>query len=259
MNPYILDNILKQTISGAEVSFLVNSFQKTFEHYMDTNYPVGKNSLMCSIHSSFHKENSHNCVACNLENSSLLIVHNLSTYPHFFRSDLVFPNFIHPLYLMVERMEVYIEFMELQRSIKEKNFKIFSTIKQWANFVKHPKAFMLVHHPHFIFDGFVIPSPSIKYKKMKDYEIQIDDDFVKEYYSGGAKNKKLIALLTKKEDVLVIYPNPLKLIIDFCEAQKYFVSLICENKVFQDLLSEKATKYYEQEDEKLLEENPIIS
>lgn len=121
-------------------------------------------------------------------------------------------------------------------------------IKQWANFIKHPKAFMLVHHPTFIFEGFKIPAESWKFKKSDDYEIKIDSDFVKEYYSGGDKNKKLYDKLIKKEDVLVVLPNPVKLMTEFCNAQKYFVELICGNQVFRDLLSEKATKYYEEID-----------
>ncbi len=238
-----------------ELSYLVKKFQEVNEYFEGVNYPPNKTSLMCSIHNTFKIEEGHNCVACNLEKSSKLIAHNLRSYLHFQTTEMVFPNFIFPIYLMVERMEEYLNIMELQRSIREKNFKVFSLIKQWANFTKHPKAFMLVHHPTFIFEDFELPENHPDYKKKSEYEIVIDNDFVKEYYSGGSNNKKLYDKLIRKEDVLVMYPDPLKLIQDFCKAQTYFVSLICENKVFQDLLSEKATKYYENEDAKIISNN----
>lgn len=234
-------------IEDEELLFIRNEFKKAFEIFESQNYPEEEDTLMCSIHSSF-EENGHNCVACNLEESAKLIANFLKNHNQFNTAESVFPNFILLIYLMVERIDEYLNIMELQRSIRERNFQSFSMIKQWANFIKHPKAFMLVHHPTFIFQGFEIPPDSWKFKKLDDYEIMIDSDFVKEYYSGGDKNKKLYDKLIKKEDVLVVLPNPVELMTEFCKAQKYFVELICGNQVFRDLLSEKATKYYEEID-----------
>lgn len=244
-------------IEEDELLFIRNEFKKAFEIFESRNYPDDENTLMCSIHLSF-EENGHNCVACNLEESAKLIVNFLKNYNQFNTAESVFPNFILLIYLMVERIDEYLNIMELQRSIREKKFKSFSTIKQWANFVKHPKAFMLVHHPTYIFEGFKIPGASCKFKRIEDYEIKIDSNFVKEFYSGSDKNKKLYDRLIKKENVLVVLPNPVKLMTEFCEAQKYFVELICGNQVFRDLLSEKATKYYEDIDMKEENKSPSI-
>lgn len=239
-------------IEDEELLFIRNEFKKAFEIFEHQNYPEDGNTLMCSIHSSFD-ENGHNCVACNLEESAKLIANFLKNHNHFNTAESVFPNFILLIYLMVERIDEYLNIMELQRSIRERNFQSFSAIRQWANFIKHPKAFMLVHHPTFIFEGFIIPDDSWKFKKLSDYEVIIDSVFVKEYYSGGDKNKKLYDILINEENVLVVLPNPVVLITEFCAAQKYFVNLICKNQVFRDLLSEKATKYYEEID--MQEEN----
>lgn len=227
-----------------------SEFQKVFEQYIDQNYPAEKDTLMCSIHESFHGE-GHNCVACNLEEGSKLIANFLKNYNTFETPDSVFTPYIWYLYLMVTRMEEYIAIMNLNEGIRQKKFGIFQRIKQWANFVKHPKAFMFVHHPCYFFAG----STELEELDLASYEIVIDDKFVKEFYSGGDNNGKLYSKLSKKENVLVVFPNPINLMTEFLKAQKNFVDLICNNEMIRELLDDKATKYYEQKDTKNKEEN----
>lgn len=107
-----------------ELLFIRNEFKKAFEIFENQNYPEEEDTLMCSIHSSF-EENGHNCVACNLEESAKLIANFLKNHNQFNTAESVFPNFILLIYLMVERIDEYLNIMELQRSIRERNFNRF--------------------------------------------------------------------------------------------------------------------------------------
>lgn len=234
-------------VDPEEQEHIRQEFKIVFEIFVAHNYPKEKDTLMCSIHESFHGE-GHNCVACNLEESSKLIANYLKNYNRFETPDSVFTSYIWFLYLMTTRMEEYIEIMCLAESIKQKKFGVFQKVKRWANFIKHPKAFIFVHHPCYSFEGTPVPPGC----DGSHHEIIINDEFVKEFYSGGQNNGKLRGKLAKKEGVMVEFPNPVTLMAEFVKAQKNFVELICDNKMIRELLDEKATRYYELEDNKII-------
>ena len=235
-------------VEPQEREFIRKEFKIVFETFIKHNYPSDNDSLMCSIHDSFEEE-GHNCVACNLEKSSKLIANYLRGYKSFESSESVFTSFIWHLYMMTVRMEEYIDIMCITEGIKYKKFGIFPKIKRWANFIKHPKAFMFVHHPCYSFESTPVP-PGCDILR---HEITIDDEFIKKFYSGGKNNAKLKDELTNKEGVMVQFPDPVKLMEEFVIAQKNFVEIISDNKMVRELLDEKATKYYELEDEELKE------
>lgn len=111
-----------------------------------------------------------------------------------------------------------------------------------ANFLKHPKSFMLVHHRIW------------EYKK--DINIftnkkipLINNEFVKKYYSGDSRDKELVKELSNKEELTVLHPNPLELITEFCNTQKKFSELISKNQLVREILDDIATikDYYQTE------------
>lgn len=229
-----------------ELVHVRQEFKKVFEIFVAHNYPKDKETLMCSIHESFHGD-GHNCVGCNLEKSSKLIANYLKQHETFETPDYVFTSYIWFLYLMTTRMEEYIDIMSLPESVKQKKFGTFQKVKRWANFIKHPKAFMFVHHPCYSFEGTPVPAGCDDIH----YEVVINDEFVKEFYSGGQNNGKLMRKLAKIEGVMVEFPNPVVLMEEFVITQKNFVELIYDNKMIRELLDEKATRYYELEDKKI--------
>ena len=197
-------------------------------------------TLFCNIHTHF--EDGHNCIACNLNESNSRIERFLISFKLFDDINTTFTNFILLMYLQVECIFEYLNILGLPEQYIKKNFQTLFTIKRWANFLKHPKSFMLVHHPKFIYE-------SIWEKQEK--EIVINTEFVKKFYAGDKKNNELYKLLSNKENVLVVYPDPKKLINDFCDIQKKFCDLIAENQMIREILDDKATikNYYEIEDE----------
>ena len=232
---------------------LHNKFKKVLEIYLKAHYPDGVDnpSLMCSIHNSFNN-GGHNCVGCNLNVNSELLISFLIQYKEFRDINLAFTNFILLLYLLVERYNAYFNLLTLEESYRSKYFQIFQEIKWWANFLKHPKSFMLVHHPIYVYKTMKYNTEQEDFKQIEDAiktESLIDTKFVKEYYSGPKNNSELYEKLSKKENFLVVFPDPVPLITKFVTAQKKFVSIIAENKTLRELLESEATikTYFEEE------------
>ena len=113
---------------------------------------------------------------------------------------------------------------------------LFQKIKKWANFVKHPKAFVLCHHPEYFLEN----DPEIIERK-KNANVLIDTAFVFKYYSGDDNKKDLFKLIANKDNVIVEFPNVVKLTTEFCEGLTSFVKLIKNNEVYRDILNDKAT------------------
>ena len=200
---------------------------------------------MCSIHELFYngEDKAHNCIGCNLADYTKLMYTaienlNINSPIEAFSSTILYA------YLLVERFEEIFKIVELHKSYRLKHFQVFVKIRRWANFLKHPKAFMFVHHPIYYFENDVTIEDADS-----DSYIFIDQSFIDEYYSDGEKNTKLYKTLSNKKDVIVLLPDYSELIHEFCAAQKKFIELISKNEVFRELLDGKSTlkNYFEGE------------
>jgi hypothetical protein len=224
-------------------SALQEMFGEVLDIYIAANHPEGakNDTLMCSIHNSFKE--GHNCVGCNLQEQSNLLIKFLAGFKSFKDLQLAVTQFHLLLYLLAARYNTYIEYIQLQQPVRHKDYGIFQKITHWANFLKHPKSFVLAHHPGFVIDGLEydkditidIPGP------IKIDRCTIDDDFVKTYYAGTENNGKLNGKLAKKEGVLVVFPNAIHLIKQFTLAQKKFVDMIRDNAIVREMLENEAT------------------
>ena len=195
-------------------------------------------SIMCSIHESFKTESevAHNCIGCNFADFTDLLRSALKQYSEVSYPLETFSGSLWYAYLLVERFEQIFDIIQLPSPYKQKHFQIFSKIKRWTNFLKHPKAFILVHHPQYFFESDVTIEP-----KDKENTIIINQEFIDTYYSGDSQNAKLFSQLTNKKNVFVIFPNLNELITEFCVAQKRFIEIISKNQVFKEILDGKTT------------------
>lgn len=211
---------------------LKHDFRQVLEIFVEANHGQGQdgNTLMCSIHDSFPSH--HTCVACNLQENAKLLERFLLYADVFPSINYSFTTLLLLMYLLVERIHVYFELTKIPDSYQSKHFQVFKEIKQWANFLKHPKSFMLVLHPDWQYQGM---DEFTKYNNSNE-NIVIDSAFVKQYYSGDQSNAKLYKLLARKENVIVIFPNPVDLMRRFTKAQKKFVSIIEENEMVREML-----------------------
>jgi len=219
---------------------------QAFEVFDSEIYPDDE-SIMCSIHDSFNKENgnSHNCIGCNLADFTQLLHSSLQNVL-VSTSIEAFSNVILYSYLLVERFEEIFKIMQLPESYRARHFRAFGKIRRWSNFLKHPKAFMLVHHPEYYFENEVEIEPNDK----KKYTF-INQEFIDKYYSGGKNNSKLYKELTNNKNVIVLLPLLDRLMVDFCAEQKKFIEIISSNEVFKEILDENSTikEFYEDSDE----------
>lgn len=216
-----------------------------FQLHMMKEHEDGVYPKLCDIHDSFESnlsnQTKHNCLGCNFADSVWLLYYLFDRLESYQSNQDIYFEFLVRLYLLVERADVIFEIIELPDSYKQRNFKTFLLVKRWANFIKHPKAFMFTHHPEYCMKGMCSEGEG---------QIEIDDDFVQNYYSGGKKNKALFDLLSNASSVVVSFPCPVQLIKRFCSECLLLESVICENKVFKEVLEECSTleEYYESED-----------
>lgn len=200
--------------------------------------------LSCEIHEYFDNENHHNCLGCNLAEVESEYVNFLKQYKRFNSENESFTLYILLSYLLVERIELIMKLMELPESFRLQNFRTLITIRRWANFIKHPKSFMLVHHPSYIHEN----DPLIE--TIKEGKIEINTAFIETYYNGESRNKDLFKIVENKINVLVVYPNIEELTQNFCLEIRNFIDLIRDNSVFRHILNQKSTieNFYSREE-----------
>ena len=191
--------------------------------------------LVCKLHEKFKEidPKGHNCFGCNLQDD----VDRISDFLKSSR-DLDSPNhfatiYLTNLYLFCERILEIKKIIGLPRLYKEQIFDVFRIVKLWANFIKHPKAFVLAHHPLYCIN---------QVTDLKDYTI-IDNDFVKKYYSGEDANKYkyLFDTFQRNPHLCVKYPDFIELTISFCDAADVFINTILENKIYLEILNDIGT------------------
>jgi hypothetical protein len=197
---------------------------------------------MCSIHDQFQKANDrkHNCLGCNFAECTSWI-HNELFDAVTESGDLdpaFYFDYLMKLYLFVERAYIVFDLVQLPLEYRSRHFGVFQRVHKWANFIKHPKSFLLVHHPQYFLEDesdAEVPFDSA------NFGVVIDQEFVSKYYSGSEKNSELFRLLTNKTDVAVVFPNVEQLTYDFVEALQKFIELIRDNAVYREILDAKST------------------
>ena len=197
----------------------------------------------CEIHNVFGKieDGHHNCLGCNFADSTEFIADYLKEYESLTNIQQNFTIYILLLYLLVERIEIVLDIIQVPDIYKEKNFKVFQRIRKWANFIKHPKSFILTHHAVYNFKD-----SGIEWDFTKG--IVIDDSFVSQYYKGEKDpdkqkkiNKELYEKLKNQINVTVEFPNIYQLTKQICFAFNKFIDVIVNNEVYIEILNDDTT------------------
>lgn len=212
-------------------------------------------NLMCKIHSAYNSFDwsvkSHNCIGCNLDQSTKyisLILDVASENKQAFEPEELVAMYVIPLNSLYERIEDILNIIEFARKYRETKFQEFKNARRWANFFKHPKAFgWLVHHPHY-----AIESSNDHRALMADASeyIFVENEFLGKYYSSSAtENAKSLQghFKNKGDRVVVVLPDVAKLTTSVCESLEYFVKVLIDNPIYKDLLSDESTivDYYD--------------
>lgn len=218
------------------------NFESQLMGSQDNYYPN-----ICDIHDAFEsmqeESSRHNCIGCNFADSVWLVKYFFDRVHTYESIHDAYFEYIFRLYLIVERMNEIFSIIELPEKYRLKHFNTVREIHKWANFVKHPKAFIYTHHPVFAIEG-------------EDMEPNtnsqiIDSDFVQKYYSGMKRNKELFKKLSNNKAVIVKFPKPSALIGYFSNELCLFKNVICNNDVYKEILSEHSSYelYFEEMDE----------
>ena len=221
-------------------------------------------AIACKLY-EFCERNGHNSIACNfaidikrisnyLEN--LLLLNEIfkeqnnseqvcSICPNIEEDSIIhnFETYFMILNIVVERIDFLVkELLKIPDNYKKeimfsnKEFDVFTQIKRWTNFVKHPKFFILTHHPKYY-----INSDINTFECLEDNCIKIDNEFVNTYYQKGDKNdntyNELKEKIGNKKNIAVIFPDFEIITRDFCYTYKQFIKIILQNDVYKYTLN----------------------
>lgn len=207
-----------------------------------------KKSLYCDLFDTFLKHNqekhqdpeiiAHNCIGCNFEEGARTIHYFLKTNKECLSVQYYLNLYSLLFYTHSERLAViYKEIGFTQKNKTEFDWAAFPNlkmIKYWANFFKHPKAYMFLHHPDFYIDSDP-EKPNFIITQV------IDNNFVKEFYRAGADNNALRKLLENKENVKIFFPDLIETTKKLCKEFESIISVINSDKNFIDQLNHYTT------------------
>jgi hypothetical protein len=209
---------------------------------------------ICELHDILDNGNTHhNCISCNLSSNYELIKKHLDYNQHFEDLEYAYSSTILLYYLLVEKFFVIfgsIEQANLQPEGYKNSHSTMRKIWSWANFLKHPKAFMYVHEPKYLDvskSSIKIDSNKVESKVLEDneyllhYEALIDDDFVEKYYMSKNNNIDLYNQLKNKTDVWVVFPNFIQINEGLKSEISAFEFLVKNNIIIKEHLHKDAS------------------
>jgi hypothetical protein len=220
-------NYFQKQIKEALNLFEKRIYPNTFENFTIDGIPIKKSVFFDKLdHLSHEKyDYQHNCLPCNLTDGANMILYFLENNSTC-RNIKFFVNiYTLLLYQQAERFGVIYSQLGYKTQKNEFDWKQFPNlqiIKYWANFFKHPKSSMFLHHPTYHIESFS-DKPNIMFDGI------INSDFVKKYYSGPKLNQELEQILLNK-DFKIFFPD----IIDFtkliCDESEILINIINSKK-----------------------------
>lgn len=221
-------------------------FSKWFQCYEsrildDQNVPL-KKSLYCGIHDAFLKHNqtktensesyAHNCIGCNFEEGARAINYFLQTNKECLNVQYYLNIYSFLFYAQAERLAVIykeIGYINGNSEFDWGQFPNLQVIKYWANFFKHPKAYMFLHHPEY----YIETDPE---RPNLLITLVIDNKFVDKFYQGKRRNGELKLLLGNKDKVKIFFPDLVITTKTLCdEFAKIINTIILDNNIIEKL------------------------
>lgn len=204
-----------------------------FSNLDNKNNEESKKTIYCELFDVFHlkefkatndsRKNYHNCIGCNLEEGCLTILDFLEKFSKATNVSSYLTIYSLLFYSQAERLAVI--YNELGYTIHDgfdwTRFPTLRSIKHWANFFKHPKAYMFLHHPCY----FIESDPNIPNFMINGV---IDNSFVEKYYRARADNTMLQQLFENGTKFKIIYPDLLELTIKMCAEFAAIIPVIKE-------------------------------
>jgi len=180
---------------------------------------------------------AHNCIGCNFDDSALSILYFLNSNKNCANIEYYLNIYTFLFYGHAERLGVIYKelgFVDGNNKFDWSSFPALQSIKYWANFFKHPKSAMLLHHP----DYFIDTDPSKPNFFINEI---INDKFIKTYYKCDKSNDELREKLANKNHVKIFYPDLVETTKHLCDEFSKIVDTIISNQTFIDKLEPYTT------------------
>lgn len=203
--------------------------------------------IFCVLHEpeylGGHTENSHVCIACNLQ-SSLDKIYKFLYESHYTEDgkkeindidiEYQFTVFILLSNLVVEKLLVIFKCVNYPFKEAVRNWPILFEIKRWANFFKHPKGFLFSHHPKYFYETEIIP---IKYQNWAQLDYS---NTIEPLYSSSKKEifNDTLNRFSNKNDLIVIIPSPVRIVKELISVSIDFCSKIKDNENYKNSLKD---------------------
>jgi hypothetical protein len=237
-----LQYFLNQTVEIAE--YFENWLYPNQNDTSETDY---KRSTYCDLYDVFSEAYqqksgnsetiSHNCIGCNFEEGADTINFFLQTNKNCKNIQYYLNLYSFLFYAQSERLAVIykeVGYMTEKGEFNWSSFPNLQAIKYWANFFKHPKAYMFLHHPDF----YIKTDPEKPNFKINGI---IDDNFVKTFYRAGADNELLRKNLANKNNVKVFYPDLVETTKLLCNEFSKIISIIISDPIIIEKLEAYTT------------------
>ncbi|TAH42335.1 MAG: hypothetical protein EYC69_06095 [Bacteroidetes bacterium] len=138
------------------------------------------------------------------------------------------------LYRIVAQVNTIFYSLEMSDKTKLWGLKTFQEIRLWANFLKHPKEFLHSYWHQWIWEGDDLVN--------RDTSTIIDKKYLEKHYSSDKDERPIT--LTKNMEVVIEYPNLIRLTTGLVEDFKSFKSFLCSDPQAIEKLREHGNLSY---------------
>jgi len=226
----------------------INESYQYFNHWLysneslDENESIVKNSIYCKLHDKFWEDHLattndpesylHNCIGCGLDEGANNVNYFLETNKECNNIRYYLTIYSLLFYIQAEKIGVIyneIGFRTHKNEFDWNQFPNLKMIKNWANFFKHPKSYMFLHHPTFYLES-DSNNPNFMLTEI------IDNNFIQQFYKAGAKNDELRNKLINQENVKVFFPDLLSTTKLLCEEFEKIITLIINDELIFEKL-----------------------
>jgi hypothetical protein len=199
-------------------------YPSVYENLTYKGIPLRKSVFFDKLDKLSHDKDDykHNCLPCNLTDGANLIRYFLKS--NFKCENIRYFVNIYSILLYQQAERFGVIYVKLGYKKEDKNefdwskFPSLIKIKHWANFFKHPKSSMFIHHPTFHIESFP-DNPNFMFDGI------IDSEFVKKYFAGPNLNSKLEILLLNKE-FKIFFPDIISFTKLLCDESDYLINII---------------------------------
>jgi hypothetical protein len=197
-----------------------------------------RQSVMCRVYEAL-VDNDIGCNALgnNLNESMEDLKEFLQLGPRSIKPERDIRDYLMRMYLVVERMYEALRVVRLYEEwfvLTTDGMRAIREVKQWANFFKHPGAFLWCHDPDY------------RCLSVDDYDAAessfvIDQSVVNDYYTNNKKNHdELHKKLSNATGIQVVFPELASLTERFCRGIDDFCQTI-SSPLFRDTPKKKST------------------